>query len=315
MATTVLTLVNLQSSTLPSKALGAASSRRPHMRRASSRSLSCAIVHAAARRRRYTATRTVVVESAASSELASVRVRLPATLARPIFKSIDSQALASVDPSLSSTPLEYVKDRLCAVGPSMLSAAASAKPVHELGSIDQHIDVTIGGDHSHVPTHMLAVWSKSAQNHGLRKVELFPVHDIVLAASCANMPPLQTTSRDAPADPSTVRLPVVPICVPHRETFALLQQYLYTRQSDRLLACLLPGTASDVQPEDVARHYAETCSLAVLMQHAMQVHGLWSNACVLGVFDESLWRVLDVSWALLMESLRLAQASSMAGQS
>lgn len=80
-----------------------------------------AAVHNAARRRRHiTTARVVNVEASAASasmDPARVHVSFPATLARPIFKEIDSAALAAIDSELVGMPLEYIHEKLRAAGP------------------------------------------------------------------------------------------------------------------------------------------------------------------------------------------------------
>lgn len=99
------------------------SSRRQQARHTPSRT---AAIHAAARRRRHiVATCIASVEMAehpAASDPASIRVRFPATLARPVFKDIDFDALAAVDADLAATPLEYIHEKLRAAGPRCVSS-------------------------------------------------------------------------------------------------------------------------------------------------------------------------------------------------
>jgi hypothetical protein len=117
-----------------------------------------------------------------------------------------------------------------------------------------------------LPTHMLAVYAHALAPAGRRRVTLFPVHDIVLATHCANLPPLtrpapalnsdpnpnsrsdSNTDPDpdpdptppAPSDPISLTVPVVPLCLPSPETFPHLSAYLYTKRTDLLLTALLP---------------------------------------------------------------------------
>lgn len=159
------------------------------------------------------------------------------------------------------------------------------------------------------PSHILAVWSKGKDTTAPRTVEIRPVHELLFAATCAHLPAFPAAARPTCEDGKT-RLPVVPLCIPHLPTFGLLQHYLYTHQADRLLAGLLPKPPTPVAPEETAARLAQSCSPATLINHALRVHGLWSNVCALGIFDDKLWRVIDFSWALLMESLKLAKQSA-----
>lgn len=223
--------------------------------------------------------------------------------------------------------------------------------------LPQDIDVILpaseASSRTQFPTHMLAVHAKQPKLQTntrtgaaqlKRKVTLFPAHDLVLVAHCANLPtlppsgsqllstqPPQDTSlqlalddagEPEPASPISLKLPVVPLCLPSPPTFPVLQSYLYTKRGDALLARLLPqvpGTtpaASGDRPAitsdrvETMRNLVEALSDAyppsMLLKHALTTHGLWSNVCVLGVHDDKLWRVLDLAWEVLMGAMDAA---------
>lgn len=308
-----------------------AHSRRHRARESPSRH---AAIQSAARRQRYAAQQRaspvvdVEMSEAAASDPARVRIRFPATLARPVFKDIDPDALAAIDTELASTPLEYIHEKLRAAGPrcvsgpalsrlrivltpvpySMLTAITRAQPAPSSG-MPKEIEVVINDLSAEVPTHVFAVWSKD-RLAGPRQVELFPAHSIVFASTCAHLPAFPASKPTQPAaEGDAITLPVVPLCVPSRPTFGLLQHYLYTRSANRLLNGLLPKVPHGVPPQHTARYLAQTFTPAVLARHVAGVHAFWSNVAALGIFDDALWRVIDLAWAVLMTALREAEHS------
>lgn len=185
------------------------------------------------------------------------------------------------------------------VTPPMAIASSSALP--------KEVPVTVCTAETKVlPTHMLAVHSSTQPALGARKVTLFPAHSLVLAAHCANLPALPASSPTptSSSDSSDVKLtlPVIPLALPSPETFAPLSSYLYTRRADTLLRTLVPRAQN-------AQSVANVPS-SILLAHALKIHGVWRNACALGVHDEKLWKVLDLAWSLCVGSLGKATAAS-----
>ncbi|KZV99041.1 hypothetical protein EXIGLDRAFT_746365 [Exidia glandulosa HHB12029] len=225
------------------------------------------------------------------------RLRLPQTLPRPVLKDIDADTLAAISTKLAGVHLEYIRDILREAGPILLEAARNGQPALPT-TLTKKLDVIVEDD---MPTHMLAVWSKS---QAARQVKLFSAHDVLFAATCAHLPPLPASKQRALVGTED-KLPVVTLCIPHLPTFGILHEYLYTHDINRLLVSLLPThTAAGVPIPPSPQAYANACSRHVLMQHIGSVHGLWSNACALGVFDEELWNAIDKSWALLLAALQ-----------
>ena len=93
-------------------------------------------------------------------------------------------------------------------------------------------------------TRMLAIYSHQVPAATKRWVMLFPMHNIILASHCANLPILQSS---VPATPKSagksILIPVVPLCIPAPEVFSQLSTFLYTKRIDHLLATLLPQPA------------------------------------------------------------------------
>jgi hypothetical protein len=138
------------------------------------------------------------------------------------------------------------------------------------------------------PTHMIAVYASTSNPSAVAsktKVTLFPAHEIVLSSHCANLPKLPQSSC-----PST--LPVVPLALPSPPLYPHLQNYLYTKNIAALENFLLP-----------ASHAMHTTGL---MRRLLAVHGLWGNACALGVTDEPFYAAIERIWASLHQSLSVA---------
>ena len=142
------------------------------------------------------------------------------------------------------------------------------------------------------PTHMFAVYASSSSG-GKTKVTLFPSHQLVFSAHCANLPALPSPSAPSTSDTSR-RLPVVPFRLPVPAAFPLLYSYLYTKRADVLLATLTPEYEND---------------MASLTRIAALIQGLWQNTCVLGVVDGVLYDTLDYAWGRVMTALECAQSS------
>lgn len=109
---------------------------------------------------------------------------------------------------------------------------------------------------SDVPTHMLALYSTSPQQpaenqSGKTQVQLIPIHALVLAAFCANVPSLgqfglpegveenvEVFGSNANAWTRTT-IPVVPMGVPAPDVAGLLTAFLYTRDERQLVKALI----------------------------------------------------------------------------
>ncbi|KLO07826.1 hypothetical protein SCHPADRAFT_836077 [Schizopora paradoxa] len=263
-------------------------------------------------------------------------VSLPIRLARPVAKEVSRDALAAVSPELADTPAQFVREALELLGTRMLAVLASTatSPVDATNSssLPTTISVTttlpVSESSDLLPTHMLAVHSSAstpvAGPSKPRKVTLFPAHATVLAANCVNLPPLPRsteTTTDARESPIQglgkevdASLPLVPLALPSPETFAQLSTFLYTRRADQLLASLMPAApSSSSKSSDSLDSYATQLSSLprpTLLAHALRVHGLWKNACALGVHDAKLWSVIDSAWTTLVRAMGMVDSAS-----
>lgn len=152
----------------------------------------------------------------------------------------------------------------------------------------------IASDYSNAipPTHMLAVYaSKSTPGVPRTKVTLYPTHEIVLSANCPNLPKLSESS-------CPTSIPVIPLALPSPSMYPYLQTYLYTKNISVLENILLPSPS-------------QVLDTANLMRRLLAVHGLWSNACALGVVDASLYSMIERVWGSLHQTLSEVHTSTL----
>jgi hypothetical protein len=165
---------------------------------------------------------------------------------------------------------------------------------------------------------MMAIYGPPPKKNSTekRKITLYPVHSIVLAAYCSKLPAFSPTSAEVTSvslgqNLKDVTIPIRPICLPSPQTYPQLSSFLYTKRTDALLAsmmpCLPPTTLED-EPSQIptfATKLAGTYTIQALLQHTMFVHGLWQNVCALGIFDESLWETIDLAWQVLLTAIAI----------
>ncbi|KAJ7481727.1 hypothetical protein FB451DRAFT_1085388 [Mycena latifolia] len=220
---------------------------------------------------------------------APTKLSLPRTLPRPVLGEVEMSSLLDAYPHLAGIPAEYIRDRLPLSTPTMCAALQAVELSPPKSSLPKELQIIMNDAVSAAcPTHMLAIYGESPVAFGKKRhVALYPFHDLVMGVHCANFPTLPASQPDATASHAT--LPVVPLRLPSPETFALLHSYLYTQQPATLLAALAPSCESD---------------LLQLAGHATKVHGLWRNACALGVVDARLYDVIEASWAHIVAAMQ-----------
>jgi hypothetical protein len=202
----------------------------------------------------------------------------------------------------------------------MLQVLAGIKAEPTSNVLPRELAAVVNDLSSDMPTHMLAVYCRHVPAATKRRVTLFPIHSIILATHCANLPILLTSEVVCPdVAGSTISVPVVPLCIPAPDVFPQLSTFLYTKRVDHLLASLLPCPAphplyrDDPTSESVfallhqfSNKLATSYSAQTLLTHAMAVNGLWRNACALGIDDAKLWCALDVAWEVLITALAVS---------
>ncbi len=159
-----------------------------------------------------------------------------------------------------------------------------------------------------------------------RTVDLYPTHGAIWSAYCARLPQMaqQPTKLKVYNDPrpgarraSVLRLPIVPVPVPHPPSFHTLMQFIYTYRKSVLINTLLPceGFAlppdqlTDPPPETTLPRYAEALAqkstLLRLCQLAKNVHGAYRNMVCLGVVEPRMWDAIDYAWAAVLAAMDL----------
>lgn len=79
-----------------------------------------------------------------------------------------------------------------------------------------------------------------------------------------------------------------------------------------LIPIMLPTSPME-QPdkhESFAQSLGTKFSVPGLIQHMTIVHGMWQNACALGIFDDNLWDAMDFAWKLLLMGLAVCTGKS-----
>ncbi|KAG6865591.1 hypothetical protein C0991_001140 [Blastosporella zonata] len=273
--------------------------------------------------------------AASSSSSQTVPVVLPKELGRPDFREVSREALMAAAPDFKDVDPQFLRDGLECFGLGSLQSLACVRPEHVPGQLPSEIEVrleAIKGFSPLNPTHMIAVFgpppsSTSSTPATKRKVTLYPAHSMYLAAHCTRLPPFAPSAAGdngvAPGTP--FKIPVRTLCLPSPATYARLSSFLYTKDVQTLIAALLPtpptsplvpiseSLSSAQQRKNVscyAYQIASTFTTQVLLQHAMLVHGLWQNTCALGIFDDSLWDVIDAAWMVLVAAIAVGTGSS-----
>ncbi|KAF9444666.1 hypothetical protein P691DRAFT_677156 [Macrolepiota fuliginosa MF-IS2] len=197
-------------------------------------------------------------------------------------------------PTIESISGEYVREKLPLFTDSMLAGLRDvrlANAPQRSGFLPKELQI-ITSDYLDAipPTHMLAVYaSKSTSSASRTKVTLYPTHEIVLSAHCTNLPKL-------PEPTSSAAIPVVPLSLPSPQMYPYLQNYLYNKNISALENFLL-------SPSQVL----DTPSL---MKRLLAVHGLWGNACALGVIDAPFCAMIERVWASLHQTLSAIHTST-----
>lgn len=211
----------------------------------------------------------------------------------------------------------------------MYKVLTGVKPESLKNALPKELSIIVNDLTSDMPSHMLAVYasqSKPNPRSPRSKVTLFPSHNIILAAHCANLPHLPSASHPTPKTPGqSLTVPVVPLCIPNPELFTPLSVYLYTKRTDLLLTALLPTlpqtpldvlTSPDETSEEgqkaretmmeCARRMSATFTPHALLHYSMRVNAFWRNVCALGIFESKIWAIMDYAWESLLIAMAMA---------
>jgi hypothetical protein len=98
---------------------------------------------------------------------------------------------------------------------------------------------------------------------------------------------------------------------------------LYLKNVRQLFEAFLSLTPANGIPDDLDQpewhdafvaEYSSTLAQNYTMQRlasqAVKVHGLWRNACALGISDPDLQAFFDLAWEVLMQALTLSSSSA-----
>ena len=197
----------------------------------------------------------------------------------------------------------------------MFQVLSSVQATPFSNALPKELSVIINDLSADLPTHMLAVYSRQSSHspNPTRRVTLYPTHNIVMAAHCANLPMLPKSTISEPDGAGMVLLPVVPLCIPAPEMFSQLLGFLYTKNVYHLLSILLPTGIggnpcslhgrSETEVQQFSAKLRATYTPHALLTHAMGINGLWRNTVALGICDDQLWDILDLSWEVVIGAL------------
>ncbi|KAI0089439.1 hypothetical protein BDY19DRAFT_1047873 [Irpex rosettiformis] len=245
-----------------------------------------------------------------------VTLQFPKRLVRPQTKGVRHQTVAACDPEgLKEVPVHYVREALDTLAPRMLKVCSGIRAPRFMSpnALPKELVVFAQDLSAQMPTHLLAVYNKP-ENGTQANVILVPAHNVVLTAYCANMPRLPVSS---PAPPSEkggpIQLPVVPMNLPHPQSYGHIQQYLYTKDRVTFLMSMLPS----IPPQAVFRglssaavQYAKDLAMTVSTQKILaflrNAHGIYRNMYALDVQEDVMWGLLNVAWEVLLTALALS---------
>ena len=206
----------------------------------------------------------------------------------------------------------------------MYQALRSTKASVSGSALPKTLTINLNGQTSMPPTHMAAIYSSAPSGSEPRRVMMYPIHQSILSLYCANLPVLASSVASPLTDSeSSYEVPVVPLALPNPESFPFLTQFLYLKDAHTLFEAFLSLTPSKGIPIDLdqpARYdafvaeystiLAQNYTMQRLASQAAKVHGLWRNACALGISDIDLQAFFDLAWEILMKALTLSSNSS-----
>ncbi|KAE9403695.1 hypothetical protein BT96DRAFT_814629 [Gymnopus androsaceus JB14] len=260
-----------------------------------------------------------------------VPILLPRAFLQPPVSEPSEESLAAASgSSFSGQPAAFIRDQLESLGPRLLRTVGSVTAEVNSASLPKELAVIVNDlTATNYPTHMLAVYAPVPKNASRAsipqtEVKLYPVHALLMASHCARLGPFApsptTDQIPTPAsNPSTITLPVRPMCLPSPETFPVLLNYLYLRRQEVLFDAFLPtglsfefvdNCNSTEHVISLGKDFGTKFNASTLLRHVKVIQGIWSNACVLGVFDEGLWAAIDSCYEVLLNVLAIGTSTS-----
>lgn len=211
--------------------------------------------------------------------------------------------------------------------------------------LEDEIDIIVDADNGGLPSHMLAIHDPSdvGTEDEPKKVTMYPVHNVILASQCSNLPALPIYPKKGMKLSSTQchqQLPVVHLGVPHPESFPVIKDFLYTHDTSGLVSYMLPlvpSTPSTCEAaeialdpgtdyatkaaayrewkKDMSDRYADAIAAqlepSVILQHLARVYSVYRNTVALGIRDERIWEYLDMCWEILIVAIARANGREM----
>ena len=188
-----------------------------------------------------------------------------------------------------------------------------SSPGHSIRTIKVHLEHTNGK----LPTHIFAAVDTKSN-----KAQMYPVHGLLYAVNCAT-PIFPPDSLASPPTPEryldqgfTLTLPFIAFSMPHLTSFELVNTFLYNRNPYSFIRNLFPPLPNGSFPNAeldrpsirtrLSYTLATSFSVAVLLETARFMHGVWSNLTALGIVQEEIWSTLDLAWSILLEGISLA---------
>ncbi|KAJ7253079.1 hypothetical protein B0H12DRAFT_1117366 [Mycena haematopus] len=181
------------------------------------------------------------------------------------------------------------------------------------------------------PTHILAVSASSSVQPPIdAPVALTAVHGAIIAANCTRV--ALRAAAAPPADARFVRLATHRLSVASLPAFVLLRGYMYARRIDTFMAGMMPfppAFLDELKPENhlpgadrlnivAAWHSpAQTRLLAghlafctpggpcAMWERMRLLEGVWKVMCELGMYEQLLWRALDLAWHVARYAVRV----------
>lgn len=187
-------------------------------------------------------------------------------------------------------------------------------------AISEFVHLTVpSNDVSLQPSHCLGVFSQEMPLNGeKRKITLFPIHAMVLAANCCRAPklPLPIAGPRSSGCSNETIVPLVAFGVPSADTFILILRFLYLKeyQSTFFPPCFIQSGVAPTTPDENATHLLAKqleCATDELLRDCLKrVHGLWLNGCALGIVDTLFWRWLNLAWDVYRDALEAKRSCS-----
>ncbi len=272
----------------------------------------------------------------------AIPISFPKELNRPLWKDIDLAPLHSIEPDLAGMELPFILDSVAGISdeyvelsftsfcirincflidctghctPSKCSQQETFFPVPSQCTPQTQI----------VPSPHTCSPYLAAERHHLSPMALpgpakLPCTQSTLSslmANCANLPaPPETLPQPSPTAPGVKEaeftLPIWPLCLPRRWSTRSSRATCTTRTASSCsrtssprprprTSCATPRSARCTRTSSRRRY-----TVQALIRNIITLHGLYQNACALGIYDDVLWDTMDVMWRVLLTALAVA---------